>query len=82
MPNGNTLIAEVSGNRVREFDPAGKEVWTSIGVGPAMQNPYYAERQENGNTLIADATGIREIDPKGTVVWERLEPGVTRVSKY
>ena len=83
LPNGNTLVAEVGGNRVREVDPEGKEVWTLTNIGARrVQNPYSAERLDNGNTLVADNSGIYELDPKGTVVWQRLEQGVSRVSKY
>lgn len=83
LPNGNTLVAEVGGNRVREVDPEGKEVWTLTNIGQRrVQNPYFAERLDNGNTLVADNSGIYELDPKGTVVWQRLEQGISRVSKY
>jgi outer membrane protein assembly factor BamB len=83
LPNGNTLVAEVSGNRVREFDANGKEVWNLTQMaGRNVQTPYYAERLENGNTMVADATGVREVSAKGDVIWEKLDQGVSRVSRY
>ncbi len=83
LPNGNTVIAEVSGQRVRELDPTGKEVWSLRAIkGRPIRNPYVCERLDNGNTLVADNQGLYELDPRGEVVWEHNEVGVSRVSRY
>jgi len=83
LPNGNTVIAEVSGQRVRELDPTGKEVWSLRAIkGRPIRNPYVCERLDNGNTLVADNQGLYELDPRGEIVWEHNEVGVSRVSRY
>mgnify|MGYP002622778087 FL=1 len=83
LPNGNTLVSEPSGHSVREFDPEGKEVWSSKSVGLHVQTPYDATRLENGNTLIADWNGLREVDPQGKVVSTvKQEQGVSSVCRF
>jgi HEAT repeat protein len=48
LPNGNILIAFAQMNKVSEFDPDGKEVWSST----AVANPMAASRSPSGNTWI------------------------------
>ncbi|MEX2214997.1 MAG: PQQ-binding-like beta-propeller repeat protein [Phycisphaeraceae bacterium] len=85
LSNGNTLVSEPSNHSVREFDPDGKEVWSTKSLPNALhvQTPYDATRLENGNTLIGDNTGLREVDPKGTVITTlKQEQGISSVSRY
>ena len=66
LPNGNSLITEVYGNRVTEFNNEGKEVWNF-----ECEQPVAAVRLPNGNTLITSMTQMKalEIDPKGKEIW-------------
>ncbi len=63
---GNTLLA-FGHNKVAEYDPAGKEIWTY-----AASQPWSAEKMANGNVLIAEYGGRRviQVSPQGKVVWE------------
>jgi outer membrane protein assembly factor BamB len=66
LPNGNSLITEVYGNRVIEFNNEGKEVWKF-----ECEQPVAAVRLPNGNTLVTSMTQMKalEIDPKGKEIW-------------
>jgi predicted Rdx family selenoprotein len=48
LPNGNTLLAHSSGNRLIEFDKQGKTVWSTR----IERMPLAAQRLPNGNTLV------------------------------
>jgi outer membrane protein assembly factor BamB len=48
LSNGNVLLSVTQLNKVSEFDPDGKEVWSS----GAMFQPMAASRAPNGNTWI------------------------------
>src|SRR5207244_8782420 len=52
---------------VREFDPAGRVVWSL----EDLRWPWKAERLANGHTLIADAglNRVYEVDRRGMEVW-------------
>lgn len=93
LDNGNVLIADqgnmqdpASRARIIEVTP-GKEIVWEYG-GPAMEFicPSLGGRLENGNTLIADITGlfegkdvyVREITPDKKIAWEYSE-GLTCV---
>jgi hypothetical protein len=94
LPNDDILIAD-QGNmqdpdsraRIIEVTP-GKEIIWEYGGGPAMEFicPSLGGRLENGNTLIADITGmmegkdvyVREITPDKEIAWEYSE-GLTCV---
>ncbi|NBR07879.1 MAG: hypothetical protein EBT92_19240 [Planctomycetes bacterium] len=66
LPNGNSLITEVYGNRVIEFNNDGKEVWNF-----ECEQPVAAVRLPNGNTLVTSMTQMKalEVDPKGKEIW-------------
>lgn len=66
LPNGNSLITEVYGNRVIEFNNEGKEVWNF-----ECEQPVAAVRLPNGNTLVTSMTQMKalEVDPKGKEIW-------------
>lgn len=66
LPNGNSLITEVYGNRVIEFNNEGKEVWHF-----ECEQPVAAVRLPNGNTLVTSMTQMKalEVDSKGKEIW-------------
>ncbi|MHC4916504.1 MAG: hypothetical protein ACYTGB_13535 [Planctomycetota bacterium] len=73
LENGNMLIADSDGQYVKEFTPAGEEVWSyGDGTADVLNWPRDADRLENGNTLITDSKHARivEVTPGGEVVWE------------
>jgi outer membrane protein assembly factor BamB len=63
---GTLLVAHMDLNKVVEYDSNGKELW-SYSPGAAT---WSAERLKNGNTLIAGAGLVREVNPAGATVWE------------
>jgi outer membrane protein assembly factor BamB len=69
--HGNTLLAFGYQNKVVEYDPSGKEVWSYPGGGA-----WSAEKLMNGNVLIAayNENRVIEVDAAGTIVWERPSP--------
>lgn len=83
LDNGHYLVCHEGDGCVREYDPAGKVVWTyeldlagrprSNGHGPEGHGVevYGAVRLPSGNTLIAGGNNNRviEVDPAGKVVW-------------
>lgn len=78
LDNGNTLICRSGNNMVVEINRDGEIVWAQRD----LRNPYDAQRLPSGNTLIADFTGVREVNPKGEVVWQRDGQGASRVHRY
>jgi hypothetical protein len=78
LDNGNTLICRSGNNMVVEINREGEIVWAQR----ELRNPYDAQRLPNGNTLIADFIGVREVNPKGEVVWQRDGQGASRVHRY
>lgn len=91
LGNGNYLVTHYTDNKVVEYSPAGKEVWSYSDLG----SPLDADRLPNGNTLISDTYKNRviEVDPAGKIVWEhkdckmpydadRLPDGNTLISEY
>lgn len=64
---GNTLLAFGYQNKVAEYSPDGKEVWSY-----QSQGAWSAEKMANGNVLIAEYNGNRvvEVDGEGKVEWE------------
>jgi hypothetical protein len=64
---GTILVPNLGENKVVEYDPNGKEIWSV----PA-KSPWHAVRLNNGNTLIAGdwSRYAREVNPKGETVWE------------
>jgi len=64
--NGNTLVCCTHGNRVIEFDAAGKIVWQLTNddlPGPWLQDPCGGQILANGNVVIASYAGGQK-DPK------------------
>ena len=63
-PNGTLLVAHMDLNRVVEYDEEGKEIWAFPGVGIWGVTPL-----DNGNVLITDRMGVREVNRRGDAVW-------------
>jgi len=65
--NGNTLLAYGYKNKVAEYAPDGKEIWTYTANGA-----WSAEKLSNGNVLVAaySNNNVIEVDIKGKVVWK------------
>jgi hypothetical protein len=75
LANGNTLIADETGNRVLEVAADGTVVWQYPGVvdTATLDGPAFASRLPSGNTLITDSLNNRvvEVDSASpaNVVW-------------
>jgi hypothetical protein len=83
LENGHYLVAHENDGAVREYDEAGKVVWTykigmnnrrasgGHGVEGHGDHVYSAYRLPSGNTLIGCGNGNRviEVTPEGKVVW-------------
>jgi outer membrane protein assembly factor BamB len=63
LTNGHILVAEQRGNRVTERTTKGEVVWEKEIEGPLM-----AQRLDNGNTFIATARELIEVDRAGNQV--------------
>jgi len=83
LENGNYLVCHEGDGKLREYDPAGKVVWTyeldlngrpvAPGHGPEGHGTavFGAIRLPNGNTMIAGGNNNRvlEVTPAGKIVW-------------
>jgi len=77
LDNGNTLVSLTHGNKVVEFNDAGKVVWKVSNLDmkeQLFQDPCGIQRLPNGNTVIASygaKHGVKlfEITPKKQLVW-------------
>jgi hypothetical protein len=65
--NGHYLAAHTDLNKVVEYTPDGRAVW-SVNA----ETPWAAVRLHNGNTLISGGASayVREVDRSGNVVWQ------------
>ncbi len=65
--NGNTLLAFGYANKVVEYDPSERAVWTFD-----VRGAWSAEKMSNGNVLIASYTESKviQVSPAKKVVWE------------
>jgi len=63
---GTLLLAHMDMQKIVEYDSTGKELW-SYSPGAAT---WSAERLKNGNTLMAGARLVREVNSAGATVWE------------
>lgn len=86
LENGNTLVTLTHGNRVVEFDSAGKVAWLidNAKVGGRLADPCGAQRLANGNTVICSygqrdpaKPRLFEVTREGEVVWEFFHPDAT-----
>jgi len=81
LENGNTLVTLPNQRQVVEYDSTGtNQVWrTQV----PLSNPFAAQRLPSGSTLVADHTGVREIDAAGTnVTWQHRQQQVTGLSSF
>jgi hypothetical protein len=63
-PQGTLLVAHMSQDKVVEYDSDGHAVWQFPAAGPWSANPL-----ANGNVLITDRIGVREVTRRGDAVW-------------
>ena len=61
---GTLLVAHMDLNKVVEYDSDGNEVWSF----PANR-PWSATPLKNGNVLITDNDGVREVTHRGDIAW-------------
>jgi hypothetical protein len=76
LPNRRVLVAEYQGNRVTERDTKGEVHWEK-----KVNMPIAAQRLPNGNTFIATATQLIEVDKTGKEVWTKEPPRGGRIMK-
>lgn len=62
--SGTLLVAHMDSNKVVEYDADGKELWSFPGAGIWGVTPL-----ENGNVLVTDHVGVREVTRRGDSVW-------------
>ena len=63
-PQGTLLVAHMDLAKVVEYDANGKELWSFPAPGA-----WGVEPLANGNVLITDRQGVREITRRGDAVW-------------
>ena len=63
-PQGTLVAGHMDLNKVAEYDADGKELWSFPGVGIWGVTPL-----KNGNLLITDSKGVREVNRRGDAVW-------------
>ncbi|MGA7831554.1 MAG: hypothetical protein WCA21_11375 [Terracidiphilus sp.] len=63
-PQGTLLVGHMDLNKVSEYDSNGNELWSFPGVGIWGVTPL-----ANGNVLITDSLGTREVTRRGDTVW-------------
>ena len=61
---GTLLVAHMSQDKVVEYDSDGHVLWSMPGASPWSANPL-----ANGNVLITDKVGVREVTRRGDSVW-------------
>jgi outer membrane protein assembly factor BamB len=81
LENGNTLVTLPQARKVVEYDTTDKKiVWMSA---VPLINASAAQRLPSGHTLVAEHTGVVEIDTSGTqIVWRYRQPQATGVSNF
>src|SRR6185437_3588533 len=68
-PAGTLLVAHMDLNKVVEYDSNGNELWSFPATGPWSVAPL-----DNGNVLITDRLGVREVTHRGDTAWS-FTPG-------
>lgn len=63
-PQGTLLVAHMDLGKVVEYDSDGHELWSFPAPGAWSANPL-----ANGNVLITDRLGVREVTRRGDTVW-------------
>src|ERR1017187_7070025 len=62
--NGTLMVAHMDLNKVVEYDSDGHELWSFPATAPWGVTPL-----ANGNVLITDRIGVREVTRRGDTVW-------------
>lgn len=67
LPNNHIVAPQYNGNKVYEYDAAGKVVWEAT-----VSQPLSARRLPGGTTLVTSSNPFRvlELDRSGKVIWE------------
>jgi hypothetical protein len=76
LPGDRVLVAEYNGGRVTERNSKGEVAWEH-----KIDQPLVAQRLPGGNTFIATATQLVEVDKAGKVVWNQPPPRGGRIMK-
>src|SRR5262249_19861007 len=76
LPGDRVLIAEYQGNRVSERNSKGDIIWQK-----EIEGPLVAQRLPNGNTFVATATQLVEVDRSGKTIWSQPPPRGGRIMK-
>ena len=63
-PAGTLLVAHIDMKKVCEYDSNGKEIWSF-----PTATPWGVDALPNGNVLITDSEGVREVTRRGDVAW-------------
>lgn len=63
-PQGTLLVAHMDLDKVVEYDADGRELWSFPATGLWGVTPL-----DNGNVLITDKAGVREITRRGDAAW-------------
>ncbi|HEV2710127.1 MAG TPA: hypothetical protein VGU67_07955 [Edaphobacter sp.] len=63
-PAGTLLVAHMDLNKVVEYDSDGNELWSFPAKGLWSVAPL-----DNGNVLITDSIGVREVTRRGDTLW-------------
>jgi len=61
LPNGNRLLVGHNDREVREFDAAGKKIWSAN----LTEDPVFVQRLPDGNTHVACERSMLLFDPAG-----------------
>ena len=77
LPNGNTLVSLNKVNRVEEFDPAGRSVWSQ-----SFPKARDAHRMAEGSTIVSEESGIKCIDHDGNLLWHYAVVGAADLRVY
>lgn len=78
LQSGNTLVADHAQRKVLEYNREKKLIWSH----QFPSQVYDAQRLANGNTLVGDRTGVYEVNPAGTVIWQKKVGYVSRICRY
>ncbi len=76
LPGERVLVAEYRGNKVTERNSKGEVLWEK-----KVLQPIVAQRLPNGNTFIASAKQLLEVDRAGKEVWSQPPPANGQVMK-
>jgi hypothetical protein len=74
LKNGNYLVAHHHNKVIREYAPDGKVVMEIKTDAPA----FAAVRLANGNTMCSEWFRIKEVDPKGKIVWSMTKKEIVK----